>query len=452
MNCERVHKKFINKRIFFKNYVQDWITNIEQSNRKLDEFEIRDPLGQGGFGNVFRGFDRIYKKIVAIKSIRHDYKFEKLERINKEVEIHKTLHHKNIVQYFCDFDDAETKTHYIVMEYCSNGDVLGAITKSKERRLPLDRARKYFIQLINALRYMHSKIIIHRDLKPRNMLLDADDNVKLCDFGLATKSDSLKLEENSVCGTVNFISPEMYSRKAVTLSSDIFSAGCVLYTMVVGKPPFVSENELQSIKKTCEGSFYIPDWVDLRAADLIRKLMNRHIDQRPSYDEILAHPFIIGASKNVEPRKCPFDGGCVDILKDGSILLDIFGHPTLFQIYPTSQKVEIYVRGLGNQKGKSHIYDLQKLPPRYHKRYELAMKIVEESEKMRPFVIWNTESGRFILFRDYSLGVLINNAVKIIPEGNHDDIRTASIAIVQAVQKTEQPRFPVVVGKSPKPS
>lgn len=366
-----------------------------------------------------------------------------MERVEKEIEIHRSLHHKNIVQFFCDFE--QNGTHYIVMEYCPNGDVLKAIKNSKNNRLPVEKVRKYFTELINAVRYLHSKIIIHRDLKPQNMLLDVNDNVKLCDFGLSTFSSSLKLEENSICGTMNYISPEIFSRKAVTLSSDIFSVGCVLYTMIVGVPPYTSQSKELTIKKAREGSYDIPAWVDSRASDLIRKLMNVDINKRPSFDEILMHPFIKGSKTKIEPKKCPFKGGCVEILDDGSILLDIFGHPTLFKIYPDTQKAEVFVRG--NENGKSHTYDLHKLPQKYHKRYEMAMKIVQEAEKSKPLVIWNSEEGKFLLFYDFSLGVICRNTIKIIPEGFHDEIRSSAIAIVNAVKQSGQPRWPVIVGR-----
>ncbi|OHS94925.1 CAMK family protein kinase [Tritrichomonas foetus] len=328
------------------------------------------------------------------------------------------------------------------MEYCSNGSVADAIRNAKNQKLPLNKVRKYMTDLVQAVRYLHSKIIIHRDLKPGNMLIDANDNVKLCDFGLATFSSSLKLEENSICGTLNYISPEIYRRTGVTLAADIYSLGCVLYTMIVGVAPFTSQSRELTLKKARSGSFDIPAGCDPRACDLIRQLMNKNVDQRPTYDQILKHNFFNDTSQ-IEPKKCPFNGGVVDLQADGTIILDVFSHPTLFRILPRNRKVEVVAKS----SGRSHQYDISHIPKKYIDRYEFALRIIREAEKSRPLVIWNSEEGKFVLFKDFSFGLIYANQVTMVPEGYHDEIRASMHAIVDVVNQSGKPRWPVIVGK-----
>ena len=363
-----------------------------------------------------------------------------MKRIDREVTIHRSLHHKNIVQFYCDFD--EDGYHFIVMEFCPNGSVAHAIRNVPNQRLPLEKVRRYMIDLVHAVRYLHSKTVIHRDLKPANMLLDANDNVKLCDFGLATFSSSLKLEENSICGTINYIPPEIYSRTGVTLVADIYSLGCVLYTLIVGVAPFTSTSSQLTLEKARHGTFNIPAGFDPRACDLINRLMEKNISKRPTFDQILQHPFFKNSS-TIEPKKCPFKGGTVDILDDGSIVLDIFSHPTLFKILPNEKKVEVIARA----SGRSRKYDIQKLPEKYVDRYNFSMRMVREAEKARPLVIWNADEGKFILFQDYSFGLIYGNQVTKIPDGYHEDIKNAAKAIAEAVVNSNKPKWPVVVGR-----
>ncbi|KAH0789750.1 CAMK family protein kinase [Histomonas meleagridis] len=327
------------------------------------------------------------------------------------------------------------------MEYCPNGNILDVMDKYENKQIPIDQVRHYIYDLVQAVRYLHSKIIVHRDIKPSNMLLDKDNNIKLCDFGLATTINSLKLEGNTICGTLNYISPEIYNQKGVTLVSDLWSIGGVLFTLVTGHPPFASASRDETLKLAKNGSFELPPDVDPKAADLICRLLNKKMNERPTIADILSHPFITN-STIIEPKKCPFNGGVVEIQADGTIVLDLFEHPTLFKILSNGKQIQI-----STKKGNlTKTYEINQIPQKYKERYEFTLKIVNQAERHKPLVIWNANSGKYVLFGNKSLGLIRGKKVMIIPEGHKTEIRTAMLTIVEAVMATGQPKWPVVVG------
>lgn len=401
-----------------------------------------DKLGSGAFGVVRRAYDTVLKREVAIKSVKHDYDARRLKRIEQEVQIHSSLNHPNIVQFYDAIEDQGVI--HIVMEYCPNGTVAHAMDHCTNRKLPLDRVRRYMFELGQAVRYMHAKIVVHRDLKPTNMLLDADDHVKLCDFGLATTVNQLKLEGNSICGTTNYISPEVYNQKGVTTVTDVWSYGCVLYALVVGRPPFTSDSMKETVQMAREGTFELPDSVDPHAADLIKKVLNKNIKERPSMATVLCHPFFSSRPK-VDPYKCPFRGGFVQVEGDGSMVLDLEGHPTLFIILPGAEKVEVSTRSGSHKK----VYDVEALPAKYRGRFEFALKIVKQAQQHKPLVIWNSDSGKYVMFGNMDIGLVRGKSVLLIPENQKQELRTAMTSIVTAVKASGYAKWPVVVGTSP---
>jgi serine/threonine protein kinase len=328
-----------------------------------------------------------------------------------------------------------------MMEYCPNGSVLGAMDRYDGRKLPINEIRRYMFELAQAVRYMHGNIIVHRDLKPHNMLLDKDNHVKLCDFGLSTSVSRLKLEGNTICGTPNYIPPEVYNQKGVTTQADVWSFGCVLFTLLVGVPPFTSYSKDQTEKLITSASYSMPPDIDPDAADLIRQLLHPNQNQRPQFAQILGHPFFVEKAA-VQPQRCPFKGGHVDVMKNGEIVLDIVGHPTLFRIRPGKNEIEVETRSGSQQK----IYQIGKLPAKYQSRYEFAMKIVRQAEQHRPLVIWNTPSGKYVLFGNQSLGLVRGKTVMPMPADEKSDLRTAMLAMVATVQNSGYSAWPIVIG------
>lgn len=181
---------------------------------------------------------------------------------------------------------------WLVLEYCPNDELYGHLIQNGKLRV--EEARKMFAQLCGAVAYTHLKHCAHRDLKLENILLDKNNNVKLCDFGFTREYEPRTLLE-TICGTTCYMAPEMllhqkYSGEAV----DVWSLGIILYTLIYGEMPFEEESELDSkLKITTEDPVYSEE-ADMPSTcqDLLKSLLSKDPKNRPTLDEILSHPFL----------------------------------------------------------------------------------------------------------------------------------------------------------------
>lgn len=165
----------------------------------------------------------------------------------------------------------------------------------KRKRYTEPEARFYLAQLINSCLHMHDRSVIHRDLKLGNLFLDADMNLKVGDFGLAALVRFPGERKKTICGTPNYIAPEiLFDRdNGHSFEVDVWSIGVILYTFLVGKPPFQTKEVKQIYKKIKENSYIFPDNVEVspEAVDLISAILNTDPDRRPGLVDILGHPF-----------------------------------------------------------------------------------------------------------------------------------------------------------------
>merc|ERR1719460_76196 len=154
----------------------------------LDEFEILDDesgrsLGKGSFGVVRRIAHKVAGDVYALKVM---HKLEVIEgdlidQVEREIQVQRTLKHENILRLYKHFED--TDSVYLLLEYCAKGELYQLLRTRRGRRFTEDVARHYFVQVAQGLRYLHKACIIHRDLKPENLLVNADDVLKIADFG-----------------------------------------------------------------------------------------------------------------------------------------------------------------------------------------------------------------------------------------------------------------------------
>lgn len=251
-------------------------------------------LGEGGFARVYEAKDA--KKVrKAIKVISKDaLKTAKTKtKLFAEIKIHRSLNHPNIVRFEECFEDEENV--YMVLELCEGGSLVDLIRRRK--RLTEPEARVLLIQLIGASEWMHTHQVIHRDLKLGNIFLDGEMNVKVGDFGLAALIENPGDRKKTVCGTPNYIAPEVLfdPGNGHSFEVDIWSIGVILYTLVVGKPPFQNK-EIKAIYKRIRDNLYefppdIPISNDCKS--LISAMLTKDPAQRPSLREVLEHPFLI---------------------------------------------------------------------------------------------------------------------------------------------------------------
>ena len=209
----------------------------------LANYRIKNLLGTGGMGEVYLAEETLLGRQVAIKRLNplltNDPQFS--ERFVNEARIQAQLVHPNIVALYNFF--IEDGIYYMVMEY-AEGNMLKEVI-GMTGPIPEQRSLHIFKQIISALGYAHAKQIIHRDIKPSNIMIDANDNVKVMDFGIARlMSDKHLTRTGSKLGTLYYMSPEqVMAAKDIDHRTDIYSAGIVLFEMLTGKPPFTADTD-----------------------------------------------------------------------------------------------------------------------------------------------------------------------------------------------------------------
>ncbi|MCC7104140.1 MAG: protein kinase [Chloroflexi bacterium] len=206
-------------------------------------YELGDPLGEGGMAIVYRGLDRVLGRPVAIKMLRprlsEDH--ELIERLQREARAAAKLSHPNLIDIYDVGEDHGD--HFIVMALAEGGDLAELL--AHEGALSPARVARLGAHLARALDYAHKHGVIHRDVKPHNVLLDAEGQPKLTDFGIARAVGTSPLTTAGiVLGTVHYMAPEQARGQQVGPAADVYSLGAMLYEAATGEPPFDADNPL----------------------------------------------------------------------------------------------------------------------------------------------------------------------------------------------------------------
>ena len=261
-------------------------------------------LGSGSFGRVYLVEHNDTKKLFALKVVdkrKLMVSYCKLDIIYNEINIHSKLAHENIIKLYNIHEDNENIE--IIMEYAENGNLYELISNEKGG-LSESKAFDYFIQVVNAVYYLHNNNIIHRDIKPENILIGNDNKIKLCDFGWAKE---LTLENRSTfCGTVEYMAPEIVGSENYDYSVDIWSLGILLYELLYGHSPFKDSNTKNVILNIKTHELIYDDQnkkVSKACKDLIQKLLVSNPQKRLKIKDILEHPFVKKHSKKFSYKK-----------------------------------------------------------------------------------------------------------------------------------------------------
>ncbi|XP_030914564.1 serine/threonine-protein kinase PLK3 [Geospiza fortis] len=238
-------------------------------------------------------------KTYAVKVIPHSRvaKPHQREKITNEIELHRDLHHKHIVKFSHYFEDSESI--YIFLEHCSRKS-LAHIWKARHTLLEPE-VRYYLKQIISGLKYLHLKGILHRDLKLGNFFINENMELKVGDFGLAACQDVSDQKKKTICGTPNYLAPEVLLRQGHGPESDVWSLGCVMYTLLCGNPPFETSDLKETYRCIKQVEYTLPVFLSLPAKHLITGILRRNPQDRLTLDEILDHEFF----KGYTPEKLP---------------------------------------------------------------------------------------------------------------------------------------------------
>ncbi|NXV87330.1 NUAK2 kinase, partial [Calonectris borealis] len=248
-------------------------------------YEFLETLGKGTYGKVKKARERS-GKLVAIKSIRKDkIKDEQdLVHIRREIEIMSSLNHPHIISVHEVFENSSKIV--IVMEYASKGDLYDYI--SERQRLTEQEARHFFRQVVSAIYYCHKNGIVHRDLKLENILLDANGNIKIADFGLSNVYQQDKLLQ-TYCGSPLYASPEIINgRPYKGPEVDSWSLGVLLYILVHGTMPFDGHDYKTLVKQITSGDYREPTKLS-DACGLIRWMLMVNPERRATIEDIATH-------------------------------------------------------------------------------------------------------------------------------------------------------------------
>ncbi|XP_041359491.1 serine/threonine-protein kinase PLK4-like isoform X2 [Gigantopelta aegis] len=261
----------------------------------IEDYQVLNLLGKGGFACVYRARSNKTGQEVAIKMI--DKKLMKaanmVARVRKEVEIHSRLKHPAVLELYNYFEDSNYV--YLVLEMCHNGEVQRYL-KSNCKVLSEDEARLFMKNIVEGILYLHSHGILHRDLTLSNLLLTRDMDIKIADFGLATQLSVPDEKHFTMCGTPNYISPEVAMRSAHGLETDVWSLGCMLYTFLVGQPPFDTDGVKKTLNLVVTALYSVPDYLSPDAQDLIQCLLRKNPKDRISIRDIFSHSFMTKTS------------------------------------------------------------------------------------------------------------------------------------------------------------
>lgn len=285
--------------------------------REQRDYELHELLGEVYYGiNLKGGFARCYRVTIAstnlaVKIVWKASLTSKKQTLKllSEIKIHQALDHPNIVKFKNAFEDDENV--YMIMELCENRTFVDLI--KKRRRITEDENKYWMWQLLDGVRYMHRKGYIHRDIKLGNLFLDSEMKLKIGDFGLAAAIEHDGERKKTICGTPNYIAPEILfdTKNGHSYEVDIWSLGVVMYTFLIGKPPFQTK-DVKAIYKNIRDNLYdFPEAIQIskEARLIITSLLHTKpglifliVESRPSIDDVMDHIYF---KPELLPKRIP---------------------------------------------------------------------------------------------------------------------------------------------------
>jgi serine/threonine-protein kinase len=276
----------------------------------LDHYRLDATVARSGMSTLFKATDLRDGRQVAIKVPHAEMEADPVlvERFKREQEIGQELDHPGVVKTF---DGEERSRLYMVIEWVE-GRLLRAILNQepgRERKLPIERAEHFALQICDALDAMHKHGVVHRDLKPENVMVDDQDRIKLIDFGIAMKEDARRLTHvnmSAALGTPDYISPEQVKGQRGDHRSDIYALGVMLYEMLTGEVPFSGPNPLAVMNERLLNDPKPARKLRPEISAQLQEILNRALERDPRHryataNEMaweLEHQELVGVEEN----------------------------------------------------------------------------------------------------------------------------------------------------------
>uniref|UniRef100_A0AAR2KCI7 Serine/threonine-protein kinase PLK n=1 Tax=Pygocentrus nattereri TaxID=42514 RepID=A0AAR2KCI7_PYGNA len=307
-------------------------------------------LGKGGFAKCYEITDMDTKEVFAGKVVPKSLlmKPHQKEKMSTEIAIHKSLDNPHVVGFHGFFEDDDFV--FVVLEICRRRSLLEL---HKRRKAVTEPEARYFMrQTIQGVHYLHNNRVIHRDLKLGNLFLNDDMEVKIGDFGLATKIEFDGERKKTLCGTPNYIAPEVLCKKGHSFEVDVWSLGCILYTLLVGKPPFETSCLKETYVRIKKNEYTIPRHINPVAGSLIRRMLHADPTLRPSVADLLTDEFF---TSGYVPLRLPTS--CLTV-------------PPRFSIAPSSLESGLHRRPLTAINKDSPIEKMGKVEPQQKEEFQ----------------------------------------------------------------------------------
>ena len=281
-----------------------------ESGALIDSYRIESPVARSGMASIFRATDVRNNRVVALKIPHPDMEADPIlfDRFQREAAIGEKLNHPMVMRVY----GGEKRSRiYMVMEWCE-GRLLREILS--QGPISHDRAIRIAIRVLDALEYIHEQGIVHRNLKPENIMVDANDNVKLIDFGIAGDSGARRLTYanfTATLGTADYISPEQVKGKRGDGRSDIYSMGVILYEMLTGRLPFSGSSPMQIMNDRLLNYPLPPSNADPSISPQLQEVLYRALERDPQnryahareFAHDLQHLDQVGVEDRVEIRE-----------------------------------------------------------------------------------------------------------------------------------------------------
>jgi len=287
------------------------IMNPVQVGDLLDHYQVEKLIARGGMASIYKGIDTRTGRPVAIKIPHPEMEIDPVyfERFHRESEIGAKLDHPGVMKVYLEEEDRQRV--YMVMEWVE-GRLLRRLM-SEQGKFPAERAIKIILRILDALAYIHGHGVVHRDVKPENIMIDADDNIKLIDFGIAATAGARRItfaKLSNTMGTPDYISPEQVKGKRGDARSDLFSVGVMLYEMLTGKVPFHGENPFAIMNDRLLNNPTPPREIDPSISPQVQEIIYRAMERDPAkryqtageFSHDLQHPDEVGVAERPELR------------------------------------------------------------------------------------------------------------------------------------------------------